>query len=49
VDQQKGLKERRDVKARDERRLEKCKAEKARTESASLLATSSFEIVDLQA
>jgi hypothetical protein len=35
VDQQQILKERRDVIAREERRLEKRKAEKARTESAS--------------
>jgi hypothetical protein len=35
VDQQQELKERRDVIAREERRLEKRKAEKARTESAS--------------
>jgi len=35
VDQQQKSKERRDVMDREERRLEKCKAEKARTESAS--------------
>jgi hypothetical protein len=37
-----------DVIAREERRLEKRKAEKARTESASLLSSSS-DFVDLQA
>jgi len=35
VDQQQELKERRDVIEREERRLEKRKAEEARTESAS--------------
>jgi len=39
----------RDVIDREEKRLEKCKAEKARTESASKLASSSFELMDLQA
>jgi len=35
VDQQQASKEKRDVIAREERRLKKHKAEKARTESAS--------------
>ena len=35
VDQQQESKERRDVIGREEKRLKKCKAEKARTESAS--------------
>jgi len=49
VDQQQDRKERRDLIAREGRRLEKHRAEKARTKSASLLAASSSEPVDLQA
>jgi len=48
VDQQES-KERRDVIAREERMIEKRIAEKARTESASYVASSSSELVDLQA